>query len=131
MKSEISKMLDAKIIRHSRSSWSSPVVMVKKKDGGHRFCIDYKALNAVTPQDKFPLPRIDDIFDKMAGSEWFTSIDLKCGYWQIPMQAESIAITAFTTPDGHFECLRMPFGLKNAPAELSRMMHTILGDKTY
>ena len=128
IKTEVAKMLEAKIIRPSRSPWSSPVIMVHKKGRQDRFCIDFKKLNAVTPQDKFPLQRIDDIFDRLAGSEWFTGLDLKCGYWQIPMQEQSIPLTGFTTPDGHYECLRMPFGLKNAPAEFCRMMFQLLGD---
>ena len=128
MKKEVGKMLDAGIIRESRSPCSAPVVMVTKKDGSMRFCINYKAINAVTTQDKFPLPRIYDIFDRMAGSAWCTGIDLKCGYWQIKVAEKSIPMTAFSTPDGHYECLRLPFGLKNAPADFSRAMQQALGD---
>ncbi len=72
------------------SPWSSPVVLIRKKDGNVRFCVNYKALNAITPQDQFPLLRIDDILDRLGGSTWFTSLDLKSGYWQISMHADSI-----------------------------------------
>ena len=92
-----------------------------------RFCTDYRALNKVTPQDPFPLPRIDDVFDRLTGSVFFTTIDLKSGYWQIELDEETIPKTAFSTPDGHYEYLRMPFGIRNAPAEFSRIMQQVLG----
>ena len=128
IKVEIQKMLDAGIIRPSKSPWSFPVVLIEKKDGSVRFCVDYRKLNAITLQDQFPLPRIDDILDRLAGSIWFTTIDLKSGYWQVRIHRNSIAITAFSTPDGHYEFLRLPFGLKNAPADFSRIMYSLLGD---
>ena len=98
-------MLDAKIIRPSQSPWSAPVVMQKKKDGSSRFCVDYRNLNNISIQDSFPLPRIDDILDRLAGSAVYTAIDLKSGYWKIPMHEDSIAQTVFSTPDGHYEFL--------------------------
>lgn len=131
MNDEVKKMLDAMIIRKSRSAWSCPVVMLRKKDGEPRFCADFRELNAITVTDPFPLPRIDDIFDRLAGSKYYTTIDLKSGYWQVKMAEESIPKTAFSTPDGHYEFLRLPFGLKNAPAEFSRIMHQILGDLSF
>ena len=124
-------MLDAGVIRLSMSPWSSPVVMVKKKDGKLRMCVDYRLLNAKTKTDAWPLPRIDDIFDRMYKSKYFSTIDLKSGYWQIRMDKNSIEKTAFSTADGHYEFLRMPFGLKNAPAHFSRIMQLLFGDKQY
>ena len=128
IKEEVNKMLEANIIRPSKSPWSSPVVMIPKKDGTKRFCVDYRKLNQLTIQDGFPLPRIDDILDRLSGSRWFSTIDLKSGYWQLTIEEESIPITAFSTPDGHYEFTRLPFGLKNAPAEFSRLMQQVLGD---
>lgn len=131
IKEEINEMLEAKIIRPSSSPWSSPVILVNKPDGSIRFCTDFRALNKVTPHDPFPLPRIDDVFDRLAGSIYFTTIDLKSGYWQIELDEETIPKTAFSTPDGHYEYLRMPFGIKNAPAEFSRIMQQVLGHLPY
>ena len=128
---EVQKMLAANVIRPSKSPWSSPVVMIRKKDGSVRFCVNYKAINAVTPQDQFPLPRIDDILDRLAGSVWFSCLDLKSGYWQVKVHENSIPITAFTTPDGHFEFLRLPFSLRNAPADFRSIMQQVLGDLPY
>jgi len=125
-------MLEAGIIQHSRSSWSFPLVQVPKKflkmNGTRRFCVDFRKLNSITQQDCFPLPRIDDILDRLSASKVFTTIDLKSGYWQVKLSKDSIPKTAFSTPDGHFEFLRLPFGLKNAPAEFSRIMQQVLGD---
>ena len=91
-------------------------------------CIDYRRLNAQTSTEQWPLPRINDILDGMTGSTWFTALDLKSGYHQIQMSSRSIPMTAFITPDGHYEFLRVPFGLKNAPAHFSKIMYQILGD---
>jgi hypothetical protein len=123
---EVKMMLDAKIIRPSNSPWSSPVVLIKKQDGSIRMCVDYRPINKKTINEPWPLPRIDDIFDRMYGSHYFTSLDLKSGYWQVPMADDSIEKTAFSTTDGHYEFLRLPFGLRCAPLHFSKMMHMLL-----
>ena len=125
---EVKKLLDANIIRQSNSPWSFPTLLVPKPNNKKRLCIDYRKLNAITETDPFPLPRIDDIFDKLNGSVIFSKIDQSSSYYQILMQPRSIALTAFSTPNGHYEFLRLPFGLKNAPSEFSRIMYQILGD---
>ena len=128
---EIKLMLEAKIIRPSSSPWSSPVVLLKKQDGSLRMCVDYRPLNKKTINEPWPLPRIDDIFDRMYGSYYFTSLDLKSGYWQVPMAEDSIEKTAFSTSDGHYEFLRLPFGLRCAPLHFSKMMHILLRHLTF
>ena len=131
LKNEVAEMLKHGIIEQSKSEWSSPCVLVGKKDGTKRFCVDYRKLNAVTNNEQWPIPRIQDILDRMGGSIWFTAWDLTSGYWQIEMEESSKDKTAFSTPDGHYQFKRMPFGLKNAPAEFSRIMHRILGHRDY
>ncbi|CAF1105606.1 unnamed protein product, partial [Brachionus calyciflorus] len=124
-------MLEAKIIRPSKSPWSSPIIVVPKKNGQKRICIDYRKLNSITETEKWPLPNINDLLDRLRDSVWFSVIDLKSGYWQILMDDESITLTAFTTPDGHYEFVRLPFGFKNAPTDFSRIMKMIFGDLTF
>ena len=91
-------------------------------------CVDFRRLNKVTVSEQWPLPRIDDILDGLLGSKWFSTLDLKSGYYQVAMSPQSIAKTAFITPDGHYEFLRLPFGLKNAPSHFSKIMFQALGD---
>ncbi|CAF1133268.1 unnamed protein product, partial [Brachionus calyciflorus] len=122
IKEEVDKMLDAGIIQPSTCPWASPVCLTNKPDGSKRFCIDYRQINKITVQDPFPLPRIEAIIDILGVAMIFSLMDLKSGYWQILMAMGAIAITAFTTPDGHYEFLRLPFRLKNGPSFFSRTM---------
>ena len=116
------------VVRPSHSPWASPITLVPKPDGSIRFCVDYRKLNAVTVEDSHPLPLIQEIFDSLHGSTIFSTIDLRSGYWQLPMAEEDIPKTAFVTHRGLYEFTRMPFGLKNAPAVFQRAMQDILGD---
>ena len=114
------------VIRPSNSSWASPVVLVRKKNGTHRFCVDYRALNSITKADTFPLPRIDDLLDQLGESKYFSTLDLAAGYWKIRVHPDSQAKTAFITPQGLFEFQVMPFGLTNAPAVFQRLMQNVI-----
>ena len=122
----LKKMQETGVIQPSSSPWSSPVVMVRKKDGTHRFCVDYRGLNSVTKPDAFPLPRISDILDQLGGAQYFSSLDLASGFWQILVDPQSQEKTAFATPHGLFEFRVMPFGLTNAPAVFQRLMQEVL-----
>lgn len=125
-KAEVSKMLKDGVIEHSDSPWSSPVVLVRKKDSTLRFCVDYRKLNSVTKKDVYPIPRIDDTLDSLAGSHIFSALDLAAGYWQIPLENDSKEKTAFVTKDGLFHFNVLPFGLTNAPATFQRLMDSVL-----
>ena len=126
VKTLLSEMLDKDVIRPSESPWASPVVLVKKKDGSTRFCVDYRRVNTVTRKDAYPLPRIDTTLDTLAGSKWFSTLDLISGYWQVEVNPEDREKTAFCTPNGLFEFKVMPFGLCNAPATFQRLMDMVL-----
>ena len=128
---EVEKMLSIDLIEPARSPWSSPVVLIPKKDGSVRFCIDFRKLNAVTVRDTFPLPRIDDIIPLLGKKKFFVGLDLASGYWQVPMSdnKDSKNKTTFTCHVGTFRFKYMPFGGMNAPATFQRLMQQVLGSQ--
>ena len=129
VRNHLRDMLKVGTIRKSVSPWASPVVLVQKKDGSLRFCIDLRKLNSRTIKDTYSLPRIEESLDSLNGTIIFTSLDLKAGYWQVEMEEDSILYTAYTLiPPGFYECIHMPFGLTNAPAMFQHLMESCLGD---
>ncbi|KAJ0555858.1 putative nucleotidyltransferase, Ribonuclease H [Helianthus annuus] len=125
LSTQLQELLDKGFIRPSFSPWGAPVLFVKKKDGSFRMCIDYRELNKLTIKNRYPLPRIDDLFDQLQGSSFYSKIDLRSGYHQLRIQEESIPKTAFRTRYGHYEFLVMPFGLTNAPAVFMDLMNRV------
>lgn len=124
-------MLERGIIRESQSPWASPVVVVAKKDGSIRLCVDYRKLNCITRRDSFPLPRIEESLQALGGAKYFSVLDSTSGYYQVAMHSDDVAKTAFVVPFGLFEFTRLPFELTNAPATFQRLMQRCLGDRCY
>ncbi|GJX93443.1 putative nucleotidyltransferase, ribonuclease H [Tanacetum coccineum] len=122
---QLQELQDKGFIRPSHSPWGAPVLFVKKKDGSLRMCIDYRELNKLTVKNRYPLPRIDDLFDQLQGSRFFSKIDLRSGYHQLRVHEDDIPKTAFRTRYGHFEFTVMPFGLTNAPAVFMDLMNRV------
>jgi hypothetical protein len=120
------EMVTNQVIRPSNSPWASPVVLVKKKDGRQRFCIDSPKINQATTRDIYPIPRIDDCLDALGGNTLFSTFDMHAGYWLIPMKESDKAKTAFIIDSGLFEFNVMPFGLTNARATFQRYMDMVL-----
>lgn len=126
IRTQVEDMLADDVIQPSKCPWAAPVVLVKKKDGTLRFCVDYRRLNKITKKDVYPLPRIDDALDHLCHAKYFSSMDLTTGYWQIEVDKKDREKTAFITPDGLYEFKVMPFGLCRAPATFQRVMDTVL-----
>ena len=125
--SQIKDMLKDGVVRPSASPWASPVVMVKKKDGSMRFCVDFRKVNDATIKDTHPLPRTDDTLESLYGAQYFSTLDLKSGYWQVPIRESDKEKTAFRTSSGQlYEFNQLPFGLCNGPATFSRLMDRTL-----
>ena len=110
IRQQVRDMLEKGVIQESTSPRASSVVLVKKKDGSYRFCVDYHKVNLITKQDAHPLPRVDDLLDSLDNNKLFSTLDLRSGYWQVSMAQADREKTAFITPDGLFEFLRMPYG---------------------
>ncbi|UYV66609.1 K02A2.6-like [Cordylochernes scorpioides] len=126
IKEQIQDMLQEGVIRASSSPWAFPVILVRKRDGNWRFCVDYRKLNSITVKDVYPIPRIDDVMDTLQGSRYFTAIDLRSGYWQVEIEEQDKKKTAITTSHGLYEFNVMPFGLCNAQATFERIMDNVL-----
>jgi hypothetical protein len=122
---QMKELLDLGIIRPSVSPWGAPVIFVKKKDGSLRLCIDYKDLNCATVKNRYPIPRVDDLFDQMKGATVFSKIDLRSGYHQLRIKEGNIPKTAFRTRFGHYEFIVVPFGLTNAPTIFMSLMNGV------
>ncbi|CAG9137669.1 unnamed protein product [Plutella xylostella] len=124
----VKDLLDKGVIQESESEYSSPILLVKKKNGQDRMCVDFRKLNEITVKDRFPLPRIDDHIDRLGQTKYFTSLDMATEFHQIAMEKESVPLTGFVTPEGHYEYLKMPYGLANAPVVYQRIIAKTLRD---
>ena len=125
LKKQLTELEEQGFIKPSTSTWGAPVLFVTKKDESLRVCVDYRALDILTVKNSYPLPRIDDIFDHLSGSKYFTKIHLRQGYHQIRLSESSIPLTAFRTRYGHYEFSVLPFGLTNAPASFMTLMNDV------
>ncbi|XP_026003826.1 uncharacterized protein LOC113009615 [Astatotilapia calliptera] len=123
---ELAEMLRMGVIEESHSAWCSPIVLVAKKDGSIQFCVDYRRVNEVSRFDAYPMPRVDELLDRLGTARFFTTLDLTKGYWQIPLSAEAREKTAFSTPYGLYQFVTLPFGLFGAPATFQRLMDRVL-----
>ncbi|XP_075990321.1 uncharacterized protein LOC142985971 [Anticarsia gemmatalis] len=130
VREKVQQLLDAGVIRESSSPFASPILLVKKKDNSYRLCVDYRELNSNTQPDHYPLPRIEEHIDQLAGASWFSLLDMASGFHGIMMHPDSVERTAFVTPDGQYEYLAMPFGLRNAPSVYQRCITRALSHLT-
>ena len=128
VKEEIDKLLEAGVIRNSHSSWSAPIIVVPKGDGGKHLIIDYRALNKVTRKFVWPMPKVEDIFSQLNGAKYFSTLDLRAGYHHIELTTDLITKTAFTSPFGKYEYVKVPFGLAQVPAYFQELMTGVLKD---
>ena len=131
MKSHIRQLLDSQVIRESSSPYASPIVLVKKKDGSLRMCVDYRQLNSKTRKDAFPLPCIEETLDSLFSARWFSTLDLASGYNQVPVAEKDKQKTAYCSTFGLFESNRMPFGLSNAPSTFQHLMERMFGHQRH
>ncbi len=123
---ELEAMLELWVIEESHSDWASPIVLVPKTDGSVRFCVDYRKVNAVSKFDAYPMPRVDELLDRLGSARFYSTLDLTKGYWQVPLSPLSKEKTAFTTPFGLHQFITLPFGLFGAPATFQCLMDKIL-----
>eukprot|EP00736_Rhodelphis_marinus_P007522 Rmarinus@m.8674 len=126
LRKQLAALMEKGYIRESMSSFASPILFVRTKDGTLRLCVDYRALNRATRRDQYPIPLVDDLFDRLSGARYFTKIDLESAYHQVRVRVQDIPKTAFRTRYGLYEFLVMPFGLTNAPATFMRLMNHVL-----